>query len=355
MTLRTCWRPFAAAVAFIASVGASSAAAQTVVVRSAAPQSAAELVINADRVATATVGPNGIATLSVDASGQRKMENSDVHVFVDVCGSLHRVLLVETGHDPAPLGASCQRRSVPDLFGVGSRTSLVVDVSSDTPSVLIRQGPPPREWIYGVEAGRTGVVPGGIIVFGGVSGARFGNIIADACGDAASCSGGRSKGALTGGATLWITRWLGAEAAFMQAGELTASGDGTLASGGTYNFKSIFQSRMLTVTGKVGAPLGRFRLYGKAGVDRTWATLSTTQTTTATPESAAATETFALRSHGWGLLVGGGADVWFGRRLGMYVEGGRAALKGGGKVTGDSSLDDSMLYLTLGLRLHIAG
>jgi hypothetical protein len=278
------------ALGLCAALGVCSAAAQTVYIRNAAPGAPLELALNANRVATATADAQGAGSLAVPPSGDPKDPEVDRHVYVDVCGNMRRVMLVDVGLQPPSSDSLCQRTEVPDLFAMHANSSLVIDASAARPTILIRQGPPPDSWLHPrVEGTRTERrrLPAGLIVSGGVTGVRFGNVESVACGTADTCSGNDTRGALTGSASFWLTQFLAVEASYLRPQEVTTSGSGT-----NYTFNSIFQSQVLTLSGKIGVRAGPVRFYGLAGADHTWSTASTTQTVT--PASTGGRETFAL-------------------------------------------------------------
>src|SRR5262245_47212125 len=141
------WRLLTLAAGLSVSVGVRAAMCQTVVVRGAAPGTTVELMLNASQVGAATADAGGDATLTFSVAASLNKSQTDVHVFVDTCGNLRRVLVVESGRQPpAPEGA-CDRRGVPDLFVVRAVTTFVVEVGGLSPVVWIRQGPAPTSWL----------------------------------------------------------------------------------------------------------------------------------------------------------------------------------------------------------------
>jgi hypothetical protein len=349
--------PLALGVGLSMVAGTGVAGAQTVIVRNVAPGAPLELVLNAARVASAAADAQGTGTLVVPPTDASKDATTERRVFVDECGNMRRVLLVDAGL-PAPAADSlCARTAVPDLFEMRAITSLVVDGSTGRHTILIRQGPAPDEWLHPVvdEGGGSHIeshrdpLPSGVILSGGLAGGRFGNVVSNACGtQTTSCSGGRTKGAVSAGAALWLTHFLGVEATYLKSQDVKTSGSGT-----NYTFDTVFQPKILILDGKLGVQAGPVRFYGFAGADRTWATFSTTQTVTGSVGVQGGTETLALKTAGWGFVAGGGMDIWTGKLLAIYMEGGRAALKGPAVDKGDGSLDDHLTFVGLGLRLHI--
>lgn len=348
------WRPLAIAAALNVIVSAGAANAQTVVVTNAPPGSTVELVLNTTTIGTAAVDARGDASLPVNLSAHAGKTEMDANIYVDVCENVRRVLLVERGQPRAPLGPGCNRRDVEGLYLVKRISSVVVDVGGPNPTVWLRQGSvtlhpskPPRAW---------SASPTGLLVFGGGGLARVANVVAVACGDVTDCSGHKSGGAYTVGAAYWLTPFLGAEASYIKPADIEAQGRRT-----GFRFNSALDAHVLTIVGKVGGPLGRLRLYGEAGASYHRATFGTTQTvedvtTTVgdvTQTIPGGTQTFELKTAGWGWVFGGGMDIWMASSFAIYIEGGRAGLKGSAIENGEGSIDDSMTFLLVGARVRI--
>jgi hypothetical protein len=355
--MRQPWRRLTLAAALNVTVGVGVLSAQTVIVKNALPGSAVELVMNADRVASATAGPSGQARLTGKLSAETE---TDVRILVDVCANLQRVLLVERGLQPLPQEA-CSRREISGVFVLRRATSLVVDVGGPNPMVWLRQGPVPREWL-----GEGSALPArasvwrssarGLALFGGLDFARFSTAVATSCGNVEQCSGTRSLGSFTVGAAYWFTPYLAAEASYLKLGDVSVNG-----SGGTYRFNSSLDSRVLNVVGKVGAPIGGARIYGLAGASYHRATLSTNETiddVTVFVDDVevtlpGGTQAFELRTGGWGWLFGGGLEIWVARSFAIYAEGGYVALKGSDRDGGEGSINERVTYILAGARVHI--
>lgn len=319
--------------------GAAVATAQTIMIRNAPPRGTIEVVFNADVVATGAADQAGEATLKFDMAAGGAKDEIDANVFVDVCAdNLRRVIIVERGQPVAAQPAGCDRRDTGALFLVRRVSTLIVNVGGALPTVVLRQGPvrlgPPR----------IRRAPRGLVVFGGggLSSSRDLELIA--CGNVAECSGDRSRLAYTGGATVWFTRYLGADVAYVRPSTEEASG-----SGPTFNFSTTLEGHVTTIAGKVGVPLGPVRLYGQFGTNYHRLTLSTTQT------SGDLTQTFELRTSGWGWNFGGGGEVWIVPALGIYGEFDRLALKGSARDGAEGTMDDRLNAFFFGLRVRIAG
>jgi hypothetical protein len=332
---------------------AGLAAAQTVVVRRAPAGSPVEVVVNTATVRTGTADENGDAVLPVNLADAVGSPEAALNILVDVCESMHRVLLLERGVRPPAAGATCDRRDVVGLFRVRPISTLVVNVEGASPTVLLIQGR------YSLrEAGPSRLwppAPAGIVLFGNAGLRTFRDARFAACGNLTDCEGGDAAGAYSAGGAYWLWRFLAAEVSFLKPGEAVMRGRGD-----TFDFTSSLDVRALTLAGLVGVPIGPVRIYGRAGGNRHWGTFSTTQTNqdvTVTidgePQTIpGGTQTFELNSGGWGWLFGGGMELWITRGFGLNVEFNRAALRGPA-VAGDSLLDEAQTPVLVGARVRI--
>ena len=355
------WRPLALAAALSASVVAGVATAQTVVVTNAPPGSTVELALNAATIESATVKPGGNVTLAVNLSKHAGKAETDAHVSVDVCGSLRRVLVVEQGQSPPPVAPACTRKEFVELFALRKVTTLVVDVADTRMAVWVRQGPAPAEWLRpeseAVEpASARRPLPTGLVLFGGGGFMNFQNTVALACGNVTDCAGKDFRSAFSAGAAYWFTQFAAAEASYMRPSDVTADG-----SGNKYQFNSALDAHVLTVGGKAGFPIGRLRFYGQGGVNYHRATFTTTQTIddyTVTIDGIdqtikGGTQTFGLRTAGWGWQFGGGGEIWLAPRLAIYGEVGYARLKGANVDAAEGAFDDRVIFILVGARVRI--
>ena len=356
------WRPLALAAALSASVVTGVATAQTVVVTNAPPGSTVELVLNAATIESAIVKPGGDATLAVNLSKHAGKAETAAHVYVDVCGSLRRVVLVEQGQSPAPPGSACARKEFAELFALRSVTTLVVDVAEARMALWVRQGPAPVEWLRpkseaAAEPARARKPsPKGLIVSGGGGFMSFRDTVALACGNVTDCAGKDSRSAFSAGAAYWFTQFAAAEAAYIRPTDVTADGRGN-----SFRFNSELDAHVLTVGGKAGFPIGRMRFYGQGGMNYHRATFTTTQTVedyTVTVDGVdqtikGGTQTFGLRTAGWGWQFGGGGEVWVAPRLAIYGEAGYARLKGATVDAAEGAFDERVIFILAGARVRI--
>lgn len=294
-------RPLSLAILF--SFVSSAAAAQTVIVRSVPAGEAIELFVNATKAATAVADPSGLTRLTISPKSGGVTADMDSRVFVDVCNALRRIHIVDRNLQPATKDEGCDRREVNGIFLVRQRSTLVIEAGALIPTILLRQGS------YDPTAGKIRVLaPRGLSVFGGGGIGQFDNIVRFSCGTT-DCDGDSAVLTLTAGADYWITRWLGAEATYMKPRKITAEG-----AGGFFKFTDTYDAHLITLTGKVGAPIGRARLFGKGGG------LFHSATSTSVVTIADVDQTLKLRTEGWSWVAGGGIEVWLSRRFALFSE-----------------------------------
>jgi hypothetical protein len=352
-------RPLVLAAVLNLTVTAGVALAQTVIVMDAPAASAVELVLNAETVATATTDSLGDATLA-SPPGAWKAPTA-ASVFVDACPAVRRVLLVERGLTAPQQGTLCDRRQVDGVYWVEAISTLVLNLSGADPSLRLRQGPAPASWLSREPLGLTpdtGATLPGLVLSGAGGLGVFRDFVERACGNIAPCESDQSPRAFSAGVAYWIAPFLAAEAGYFKALDATASGAGT-----GFRFDSLLETQILTLAGTAGIPLGRVRLYGQAGANRHRATFTTTQTVDATTVTvdgvpttiAGGTQTYSTRTEGWGLLFGGGLEVWFTRWLGLYGEGRRLGIKGSDIDEGEGTIDDRLISIVIGAKFRLGG
>ena len=349
--MRNRWRPLVLAAALNGVMCVDIATAQTVIVRRAPAGSNVEFVLNAETIGSAVANANGDATIAASRSVSTGKGDMDANLYVDICDTIRRVLVVERSQTPPSPESGCARSQISGLYLVRRISTLVVDVGGAIPTVLLRQGSyslaPPRGW---------GAAPAGIIAFGGGAFTKFQQVGNVACGNVTNCSRDESGLGYTAGAAYWFTPFLGAEGAYIKPAKATAAG-----SGDTLHFNSALDADVFTVVGKVGAPIGPVRLYGEVGADYHRATFTTNETideesvtvdgTTQTTQGG--TQTIELETTGWGWMFGGGIEVWVARPVAIYGEASLAAIKGDARGSGEGSIDDHLTALTFGVRVRI--
>ena len=345
------WSCAASAAALL--TGTVSASAQTVIATNAPPRATVEYVLNAETVGSVAADENGNATIAAKQPSDQGRAGMDAHVYVDTCDNLRRVLIGNRNLQPPPEGVGCQRAQVAGVFLVRPVSTLIVNVEGPVPTVLLRQG----RFSLEARSGRLWSPPTGLVLFGGAGLGRVTDPVDRACGDVIDCSGSASGLALAAGAEVWFGRFLAADVSYLRPDDVTAEGRAD-----DFSFNSTLDAHVLTIAGKVGAPIGRARLYGKGGATHHWATFETSQTNedrTVTMDGVTTTieggtQTFALKTRGWGWMFGGGVEVWLKPAFGLYLEGGRAGLKGSAVDDADGEIDDGMLYVVIGARVAIS-
>jgi len=341
----TSLRPLALALTCVVMAGAS-ASAQTVIVTHAPASGSVELVFNSDHVAAATADANGEATMTFALPVDKS--EADVRVSTERCGDVRRVLLVERGLPPPPPAGACDRRDITGFFIVRRETTFVIDVTNPDPIVHLRQGPAPLSWL-----GRPGTpeheginlppAPSGVYVFGDVGLVNAMNASTVTCGNATSCTAGDLTGIASVGAGYWVTKMFGVQASYMHPAGMKDSGTGD-----GYTFTSTRTTDLFTITGTVGAPVGGLRIYGRGGVDYQRTTLTTSDTITAS-----GTQNFELKTAGWGWIGAGGIEVWLKPWLAVHVDAGVAKLKGSALGGVEGSIDDELVFATVGARIRL--
>jgi hypothetical protein len=325
----------------------SVAAAQTVIVRNAAPGSAVEVVLNAATASTGAADAAGVATLPAKMKETIGKTEIDANVFVDTCENKRRVVIVEVGASPIQPGVGCERRQISGLYWVRPVNTVVVNLAGITPTLLLIKGSygVPAPGADGTEASESThnwrLAPSGLVVSGGGGLSQYRDALTLACGNVQPCSGHASGLAYTGAVTYWINRFIGVEGAYIKPKNMTASG------GDTFKFKSTLDADVWTLGGLIGGPIGPVRLYGKAGVNYHQATSTTTETISG------ASQTFAYRTKGLGWLAGVAGEGWVTPRVAIFVEGGLARLKGDAEGGGEALIDDHLRLLVAGIKLHI--
>ena len=347
------WRLLAVAAAVNQVAGAGIAEAQTVMVRNAPAGSTIELVVNAETVGSATADAGGSTTLTADIFSTRPKKETDANLYFDVCPDVRRVVLVERGEVAQAQEAACNRTESVGLFLIRPISTLVVDLASPIPTVMLRQGSvdlnPQRP---------STPIATGLVVFGGAGMGKFRDAILLACGNVQECSGDTWGITFTAGADFWISRFIGAEVSYVRRSELDING-----SGSTFEFNSSLDTHVTTVAGKVGIPMGPVRAYGKAGGNYLRATTGTTQTiddTTVTIDGIeetveGGTVTSEIKFSGWGWTFGGGVEAWLRPSFAIYTEGGLIGLKGSPREDVEGAVDDRLTYIMVGARVRIGG
>jgi hypothetical protein len=323
--------------AALSILGGGVAAAQTVILRKAPPGSTVEVVLNSSAVGSRTVDLNGDGRVPIDLQGTLKKSEIDAYLFIDVCGTTRRVLIVERGQQVPPRADGCERFDLPGLFLVRRVSSLVFFVGEASPTVLLRQGSyslkPPRVWKP---------APTGLVVFGGVGYGRFRDASAIACGNLTDCSGSDSGILFNAGATYWLWKFVGAEISYMRPAEAK-----TTFTGDTFSFDTVLDAELLNISGKIGVPIGPTRIYGNIGTNYHRALHRTTQ------RSGSITDVFDVRTEGWGWMWGAGFEAWLTSAFALYGEAGSVGFKGNSTNVPDGQIDERVNFAVGGIRIRI--
>ena len=328
-----------------------TASAQTVIATNAPPGTTVEFVLNGAPVGSAPADASGSVTLAAKTAASAG--DMDANIYVDTCDNLRRVVVVNRSRQPEVPETGCQRAQISGVFLVRPISTLVVNVEG-TPTVLLRQG------TFTPRAPRSGPAfrpPSGLVVFGGAGVGTISDPVGQACGDITDCSGDSLGFPFGGGAAFWFGPYIAAEATYLKPSNVNAEGRTS-----TYRFDSTLESQLVTIAGVVGIPAKRARIYGKVGVTFTEASFETTQTNDdvtvtnadgTTTTIAGGRTTYELKTEGWGWMFGGGVEIWFNRKFAIYMDGGRAGMKGSARENVDGETDDALLYFVAGARFRI--
>jgi hypothetical protein len=350
------------AAALTVTAAAGQATAQTIVVTKAPPGAAVELGLNAATIGTATVDAAGIATLKVDLESHGRKPTADVRIFVDVCEKARRVTLIETGWEaPAP-AAGCARHEIFGVYFLQKITTLVVSAADEAQAVWLKQGPAPDAWLRDVpletekKTVSATLVPKGFLLFGGVGMSKYADASTVSCGAQSTCTSSDTKVSIRFGGEYWIRPWVAVSSGYLKPWGATAEGSGT-----GYRFQTTLSPNVVTITGKVGLPFGRVRLYGESGAVYNWTTRTTSQTideTTITVDGLpivvpGGIQIFELKTDGWSWMWAGGGEFWLTPIVAIWGEFSWVKLVGHASGGGEGSLNDSVTSTMGGIRLSL--
>jgi hypothetical protein len=342
-----------------AIVGVVPAAAQTVLVRDAPAGSTIEITLPPADPATATVGANGEATVTLDAMVKSGRAEVVAQIYDDTCpGPSHHFVFVERNQPPPPAGVGCARQDSGGFFVVRAITVFVINIGGDHPTVMLRQGPVPPAWLQEgpLVARHPNGAPPGLAVWGGTSFLRLQTEFNHQCGNLSGCNGNALNLSYNAGGILWLTRHLGANVGYIRSAKATAD-----ASPGSFTFKSSFDVDVLTLAGDIGLPAGPVRLFVEAGGNRHRAKLTTNETTTdltvtvggVSQTVPGGTQTSVTNTGGWGWELGGGLEVWIKNRAAVYATISTIAIRGTDLNGGEARVNDRTTLMAVGLRFRI--
>jgi hypothetical protein len=215
--------------------------------------------------------------------------------------------------------------------------TLVIDVGGVNPTMMLIKG------TYGLGPQKPGPsARRGQVLFGGGGLADIRDAVAISCGNAAPCDGKNAGLIYVAGATIWVTRFLAAEGSYMKPRNATASGSGT-----DYSFNSSLDTHVVTVTGRLGVPVGPVRLSGLVGTNYHDALLTTKETIKDQ------SQTFEVETRGWGWVFGAGIEIWTAPAFALYADAGIAGLRGVPVSGGEARFNDRLRFVTIGARVRI--
>ena len=317
---------------------AASAAAQTVMVRGAVPGESIEVVLNGAVAGTGTIDATGVGTAAFTVpAGNAGRPEMNARLFIESCGKVRRVHIVEQNRQPPAAQADCPRSDVGGVYWIRQRSTIVVNVANAIPVILLRQGS------YNPNAGRRRPSPTGVVLFGGGGLAQFPEVFLARCGAVIQeCSGDETVGAYTVGATFWVTRWLGMEASYTKPSKLTGSGIWD-----PFTFTEEVDVRVVNLVGKLAAPIGPVRLYAQGGGNWHEGTATTVQTL------GTESQTLEFKAEGWGWTIGGGIEAWVAPRFALYGEANISQLNGEAIDNTVGTFENRMRTFTFGARVKI--
>jgi hypothetical protein len=349
------WWPLGCAVACLLCVTVSPAAAQTFIVRNAPAGGSLEVSFGS-ATGKGSVDQSGSGTVRLTNSPVTEGEASAA-VFADTCGTTVRLVLVGRTAEPPAAASGCQRRAVPGYFVFRDETSLVVDLAPSVPIVRIRQGRVPSAWLMDgpISTGRQ--PPRGLVGYGGGGFGGAEETVDLTCGNTSPCTRESTKLSFLGGASYWLTPWLGIDGAFVKPTAFKTEGLGD-----DYEQVSEFTPRVLAVSVLGGWPVGPARFYGRLGGGYHKARVETTQATflrTITVDGVtitypSSTQEFVYETEGWGRVLGGGVEGWVSDRASMFAEAWWVRLEGEEANTGgDRVMKDRLRTILVGVKIHV--
>ena len=343
------------AAALSLGLQAGVATAQTVIARKLPAGSTVELVVNGVKVGSGTPDAQGDARVPFDVQAQTGKTEMDATVHVDECSdTLRRVLVADRNQAPPVPEPGCSRKDVIGVFWVKKVTTLVVDTGSPNATVFLRQGS--VDLNAKPSSGRWDEVPKGLVAYGGVGLSKYRDAFGLQCGDASTCTGDDSHTTYVAGGTLWLSPFLGVDGAWIKPAGVNANGTGS-----GYIFNSVFSSHLYTLGGKVGVPIGKFRLYGQGGANyhRSHQTVTQTIDDITIPVNGVnepvrgGIQTLDLKTGGWGWQVGAGLEAWIKPSIAVFGEASRAHVQGEGIDGGYGTADDYLNAILFGMRYKI--
>jgi hypothetical protein len=339
----------------------ATASAQTVIIRHVGGQTKVDAGVGDSAPVAATTDAYGNERVVLNAvKGDTQLS---AQIVIDACGNARHVRIIGSQMTAPPAAAGCVRQTLGSVFVVGATTSLVVDLRSETPTVLIAQGPAPPEWLEDQSQGAPGVAgtfqPSGIMLFGTGGLTTFGSFGSADCGqNTTTCSYHSNRPSATAGAAWWFTPHVAVVVSYMRNGAARASGTGD-----TYTFNSRLETNVLTVGGQIMGSVRHvtfFGLLGGAHHRARWLTSQTTNDTTVTVNGVdqilpGGTETWDVRTTGWNWSLSAGADFWLGSRVAIQTAFQFAVLKGSDLGGSEATISERTPSVQVGLLFRLGG
>ena len=352
------WRSLAVAAVLSVICGAGTAAAQTVLARGVPAGEQVEVMLNGKPVGSAAADAAGDAKVSFKMRDSLAKTEIDANVFMDKCETTHRVWIVEVG-TPAPAAGTCNLRAISGLYWVRPVNTIVInDATASVPTLLLFKGSytPPAPGEEPVPSAPARELPTGLILSGGGGFVQTSNATDASCGNVTDCKGDDAGFGFTAGAEYRFTRWLSAEVSYVRPPEVSVKGTGS-----TFTFTSDQNTHIFTIAGKAGVQAGSAWLYGRGGATYHQAKVETSQIQqdrTATVDDVpvtvpGGTQTWELKTDGWGWIFGGGIEIWVSRSFAIFGEFDHAAVKGSDVDHGEARIDDRITSVLGGLRVHL--
>jgi hypothetical protein len=220
-------------------------------------------------------------------------------------------------------------------------STLVIDAGGPSPTLMLRQGR-----VSLTPSTTFSAVPTGLVLFGGGTYTKTSDVRLLACSTVSDCSGSDTGFRYSAGVAYWLTPFLAAEGTYLRPYEVTAAGTVS-----NFRFDTSFDADVFTVAGVLGVPLRAVRPFGKVGGNYHRAIFRTTQVQTDTTENA--TQTYYVKTTGWGWMFGGGMEIWIKPWFGFYGEAGYAKLKGSPDDDEEGETNFGLTSILFGGRIHI--
>jgi len=273
---------------------------QATVLSRSQPMPGVEIVVmlaNKNKVASATTGPNGAATMAVNLANLGKIHVDVVEDEQCPNGQTY-VTITAHGQQPDDNGCKKRRRIIAILIDGSGNVQWVIDVGYGTVQVTPTVG----------GAAATSALPIGLQAGGGIgldilSGVNSCAAIT-ATFSGATCSTGNKSFAFDVGAALTFLKYFALEGTYLRGNTTTRS-----ASASSFSATDSAQPQYQTINGTVGWPLGRFRIFGGGGINFYQFHFTEVQSQT--------TQHFNVNGHG--PMATGGVQIGISHRVAVQI------------------------------------